>query len=351
VSGSGMEVVRVSGTPAERGRAAGTALAEPIHRSLAFYRAFLQRRGVGRGDLSRLLGPSRSAAERSLPDLVAEVDGLASGAGADPWEVFAVNAFEELEPLLAPVSAGTMERCTAFAVTGPEGTVLAHNEQWYAGDAGNAAVIVAQPDEGPAFASPAVVTCLPAVGMNAAGLAQGVMSLSAEDDGPGIPRVLVSRLALQAADLDDHVRRASIDGRSGGYGYVVAAVGGRARIVETSAAGHAILEGSGGHTNHYLDPELAERGDTSAGSTARLHRLQTLLAEREPRTPRDAMEILRDHEGELQSICLHPDPADGDEASSVLFSMVCHLEERRMWVAAGNPCTAPYEEIDIPEVA
>jgi hypothetical protein len=31
--------------------------------------------------------------------------------------------------------------------------------------------------------------------------------------------------------------------------------------------------------------------------------------------------------------------------------MVCHLEERRMWVAAGNPCTAPYVEIDVPEVA
>jgi hypothetical protein len=134
------------------------------------------------------------------------------------------------------------------------------------------------------------------VGMNAAGLAQGVMSLSAKDDGPGLPRVLVSRLALQAADLDDHVRRASIDDRSGGYGYVVAA-GGRARMVETSAAGHAILEGPGGHTNHYLDPELAERGDISAGSTARLDRMQTLLAEREPRTPQDAMEILRDHEG------------------------------------------------------
>jgi isopenicillin-N N-acyltransferase-like protein len=63
------------------------------------------------------------------------------------------------------------------------------------------------------------------------------------------------------------------------------------------------------------------------------------------------MEILRDHQGEPQGICLHPDPADGDEAASVLFSMVCHLEKRRMWVAAGNPCTARYEEIDIPEVA
>jgi isopenicillin-N N-acyltransferase like protein len=348
---SGMPVVRVGGNAAQRGRVAGAALAEPIHRSLAFYRGFLERRGARLDDLPRLLGPYREAAERALPALVAEVDGLAEGAEAPPWEVFAVNAFEELEPLLASVAAAPLERCTAFAVTGPDGTVLAHNEQWYAGDSGNAAVILAEPDGGPAFASPTVVTCLPAVGMNGSGLAQGVMSLSAEDDGRGIPRVLVSRLALQAADLDDHVRRAAIDGRSGGYAYVVAAAGDRARIVETSAGAHVVLEGPSGHTNHYLDPELAARGDTSAGSTARLGRLRTLLAERQPRTPQDAMEILRDHEGEPQSICLHPDAADGDEASSVLFSMVCHLEERRMWVAAGNPCTARYEEIDIPEVA
>jgi isopenicillin-N N-acyltransferase like protein len=211
-------------------------------------------------------------------------------------------------------------------------------------------VIVGQPSEGPAFASPTVVTCLPAVGMNAAGLAQGVMSLAAEDDGEGIPRVLVSRLALQASDLEDHLRRAAVDGRSGGYGYVVA-TSGRARIVETSASGHAVLEGPGGHTNHYLDPALAARGDDSPGSRARLERFRGLLAERRPATPEDAMDILRDHDSVPQSICLHPDPAEGDEAPAVLFSMVCHLEERRMWVAAGNPCTAPYEEIDLPEVA
>jgi hypothetical protein len=33
-----------------------------------------------------------------------------------------------------------------------------------------------------------------------------------------------------------------------------------------------------------------------------------------------------------------------------LFSMVCHLESRRMWVALGNPCESAYEEIDLPEL-
>ena len=59
------------------------------------------------------------------------------------------------------------------------------------------------------------------------------------------------------------------------------------------------------------------------------------------------MEILRDHEGDPQSICLHPDQKAGEEGEAVLFSMVCDVEEGRMWVAPDNPCVTPYEEIDL----
>ncbi len=343
-----MRIVRTEGSPRERGRAVGGALAEPIARSLEFYRSFLDRRGVSTAELSRRLGPFHRAAETSLPELVAEIDGLAEGADAPWWELFAANCWEELERVLE--LAPTPDRCSAFAVAGPEGTILAHNEQWYAGDAGNVAVTVQRPDGEVAFASPSVVTCLPAVGMNAAGVAQGVMSLAADDDGEGVPRVPVSRLALAGLDVDDASRRATVPGRSGGYAYVFAAPGGDMKVLETAASTHAVVEGRSGHTNHYLDPALGVRGHSWAGSVARLARLEQLLEQRNPTTPEAAMEILRDHDSAPQGICMHPDPAEGDEATAVLFSMVCHLESRRMWVAAGNPCREPYEEIDLPEL-
>jgi isopenicillin-N N-acyltransferase like protein len=345
-------VVRVSGGPERRGREAGRGLAEPIHRSLSFYRGYLERRGVRPADLPRLLAPYRAAAERRLPALLAEVDALAGGADADPWEVLAVNAFEELEPLLPePTTAPSLERCSSFSAIGPDGTILAHNEQWYAGDLGNAAVVVAVPNDGPPFASPTVVTCLPAVGMNAAGMGQAIMSLTASDDGEGVPRVLVSRHALGAVDRDDAGTRAGIEGRAGGYAHTFAATGGEAFTVETTARQVAVLEGPGPHTNHYLHPDLVEVGDPpSDGSRSRLDRTRALLQERPVRAPEDAMALLVDHEGDPQQICLHPDPAEGDETSAVLFSMVCHLEERRMWVADGPPCTAPFEELDLPEL-
>lgn len=344
-------VARAAGEPRRRGTAVGEAFAEPIARSLDFYRGFLGRRGIRAQDLPRLLGPYRDAAVSALPDLVAEIDGLAEGAGAPWWELFALNAFEELEPMLA-LSAPT-ERCTAFAVAGPEGTLLAHNELWYAGDAGNVGVVVAEPDPGPWFASPTVVTCLPAVGMNGAGVAQAIMSLTADDDTVGVPRVLVSRHGLQAGGIDDGAQRAAIPGRAGGYGHLLAERGGRAATLETSASGVAVLDGVTAHANHYLDPTLAASAPAaSTGSVARLERVRELIADRAPAGPEDATAILADHGGGgPETICLHPEDGEGDEASATLFAMVCHLESGRMWVAPGNPCRVPFEEVALGEVA
>src|SRR5439155_888786 len=111
-----------------------------------------------------------------------------------------------------------------------------HNEQWYAGDVGNVAVVAARPDDGPAFVSPTVVACLPAVGINGQGLAQSIMSLSADDDRVGIPRVLVSRHALGAAHAADAADRAGIEGRAGGYAHMLATADGETCVIETSSA-------------------------------------------------------------------------------------------------------------------
>src|SRR5207344_2288064 len=85
------------------------------------------------------------------------------------------------------------ERCSSVAVrTTDGGTLLAHNEHWLAGDAGNVVVLVDRPAGGRVpVASPTVVCCLPAVGINGHGTAQGIGSLTAVDDGVGVPRVLV----------------------------------------------------------------------------------------------------------------------------------------------------------------
>jgi hypothetical protein len=371
-------VVRAEGDPFGRGRQVGRALAEPIQRSLRFYHRYFDRRGVASQDLQDLLAPYLVAAETHTPESMATIKGMAEGAMAPVWELFAVNAFEELEPLLEPTDgrllflqrkegytsppdqvvagpagrsrpASRGERCSTFTVTGPGYTLLGHNEHWLAGDMGNVAVIVntGLPDD-MALAAPTVVCCLPAVGINERRVAQGIQSLTASDDGVGVPRVLVSRHSLSASSPEDAVRRATLPSRAGGYGHTFAFAGGEAFAVETTRTRQAVLPGAGPHTNHYLDPGLAEMGPSpSEGSTSRYERLMAVLGERQPSTPESVMEVLRDHEAEPQAVCLHPDTAEADEASAVLFSMVCDLEAGRMWVAPGNPCEVPYEEVDL----
>lgn len=336
-----LPVVVAEGGPRERGRAVGRELAEPIHRSLSFYRGIFERWGV---ELGPALAPYLAAAERSLPHLVAQIRGVAEGAEADFTELLAVNAYEELDESTDP------DRCSTFTAAGPGATILAHSEMWCIGDVGNVAVVVERPDDGPAVVSPTVVCSLPAVGVNAHGAAQGIDSLTARTDRVGVPRVLVSRHSLDARDRADAIARAGLAGRAGGYAHVYAFRGGDRVALETTADRVAIVDRPG-HTNHYLDPELAEVGDEpSAGSLSRLERLDALLAEKPPETPEDAMELLRDHAGEPQAICHHPDADDDAEESAVVFAFVAELESRRLWVAAGNPCEQSFEEVDLADV-
>jgi hypothetical protein len=378
-----LRVVRAHGDGTARGQQIGAALSDLIQRSVEFYHRYLDRRGVSSSTLQDLLTPYLMATESAYPEGISVLKGMSVGAMVPVLELFAINAFEELEPLLeapeggllflqrkegytsAPVPAdpdaappgfpGSMApptRCSSITISVPGTTLLAHNEHWLAGDSGNVAVVVDVPDGGrPAVVSPTVVCCLPAVGMNAHGAAQGIGSLTASDDRVGVPRVLVSRSSLEARDRADAIRRAAVTGRAGGYGHVYAFAGGETCVIETTATQHRVHPEAHVHTNHYVDPELAAMAPApSDGSRARFDRLTHLLEERRPSTPEDVMEILRDHGSSPQAICLHPDPAEGDEASAVVFSMVADVERGRMWVAPGTPCEQDYVEIDLPEL-
>ncbi len=363
---SGIRVVRSEGDPLTRGQQIGRELRDLLNESVDFYHRYFDRRGVSSHDLQELLTPFLVAAETHFPASMGTLKGMSVGAMVPVLELFAINAFEELEPMLESPDGGLLflqrkegyvtppvrpkvERCTSFSVATPDATIIAHNEHWLAGDAGNLAVVLSAADERAVrVASPTVVACLPAVGVNSFGGGQGIASLTASDDGLGAPRVLVSRHSLEARDRADAIVRAGMPARAGGYGHTFAFAGGDSFVVETTRERLAVLEAPAAHTNHYLDPELATLGPPpSPGSNARYSRLQHLLEEHPPTSAEDVMQILRDHEGSPQSICLHANPEEGDEADAIVFSMVAELEQNRMWVAAGTPCETEYEEIDL----
>ena len=90
-----------------------------------------------RNVLQDLLTPYLVAAETTYPESLAVLKGMSVGAMVPVLELFAINAFEELEPLLANPEGGGLlflqrkegylqpplppftERCSSFSVTSP----------------------------------------------------------------------------------------------------------------------------------------------------------------------------------------------------------------------------------------
>jgi isopenicillin-N N-acyltransferase-like protein len=104
------------------------------------------------------------------------------------------------------------------------------------------------------------------------------------------------------------------------------------------------------HTNHALDPSVSEvTFPTSQDSLRRFSRTADLAATVEP-TVESAVAILADHDGAPESICAHPDPAEGDEGSTILFAMVAEPARRSLTIAAGHACTGAFETFRIDDL-
>ena len=345
-----MRFVATHGSPFERGAQTGEAFAEAIGRSVAFNRRYLTRHGLAHDGLETILLPYLEASRRALPHLVEQIEGMAEGAGAPFLDLFFANAFEEVYGILElglPQPA-PLERCTDVAVGAPGGTLLGHTEQWYAGDDGEVGVVLDVPHDGPALLAPVVAGTLPLVGINAFGGSFGAMSLSAGDERVGVPRSLVARDVLDARDRADAVARATRDDRAGGYSYLCAFPDGDVVAIESTATTAAVLEVRE-HTNHALDPSVAAAAlPPSEGSRSRLARAHQLGPAAAP-TVEGLASVLADHDGAADAICAHPDPRDGEEASTILFAMICEPGTRTMWVTPGHACTGTFERFAIPE--
>jgi hypothetical protein len=308
--------------------------------------------GADRSRLEQLLAPYDRASIAVVPDLMELLDGMADGSDVDPVALRATNAFEELYVVLDPEALGApLERCTDALLAGPDGPILVHQEQWYAADADSIAVIVDEPDDRVAVVSPVVASGVPLVGMNATGTALGAMSLTATDERPGVPRMLVARRALDARDAAEAWRTVTMPERAGGYTWCYAFADGTTSIIETTATAAADLSGAAMHTNHALDDAVATACPTaSEGSRSRLARMRALTAERDVWTVEQASALLGDHGAEGQDICVHPDPAEGPGASAIMFGMVADVANQTLWVAPGNPCVHAFEPYALDEL-
>jgi isopenicillin-N N-acyltransferase like protein len=359
--------VRVAGTAQERGRQYGEQAAARVRRSVSAYReVFAEVAGwdwaTVRAEAARFEAPIASVHPRYLD----EMRGLADGAGLDFLDVLAINVRTEVmfaAKARQAAAAGRPGECSAFAAApapGQDGPVLiGQNWDWLPHVADTVVVLEARQDEGPDFVTVVEAGLLAKTGMNSSGLGLVTNALVTADDlgQPGLPYHVLLRAILDAENVSDALVTLQAGFRSSSANYLIAHRDGLVLDVEASPGDFSrlyfVFPDDGGvalHTNHFLSDRFGRR-DVSVwampDSPVRLQRLRAGVAAAPGRSLAAFQALLSDHANYPSGICCHPDPrmAPADQGMTAT-SVLMDLSAGRLWLTDGNPCTAPYRELD-----
>lgn len=356
-------VVRVQGSPAERGFRHGRELAEPIGRFYDRYMAEATRtkpdatgktiEPLSERDLVSFAWSHLPESRAFAPDLVEECEAIASGAGVAFEKVWFLNCFDEAgnyRQYRKQNAAG--ERCTTFAATGRSTvggvTYIAQNwdiSYWY-----DCVILEILPGGGEigayVYTHPGIVG---GSGVNAAGVALVWNSLHPNDCRTGLPCTFLVRKALQRDTLPLAIQ-ATVDGvRAIGFNFILGADFGAVNV-EATATRHKLRYVSThyGHANHYDEPEQAAYEANPSKvmmSFVKGGRMSQVLDELAPRIDLEACKrILSDHACHPGSICVHHDPAhnrpDSHSQSALIYVPAAGL----MLSTNGPACENPFQE-------
>ena len=183
-----------------RGTAIGGAWRERITAGWESYERLFAAAGAGSG-------LQREVAERSLdrtrswaPALAEEIDGIAAGAGLEPWRVAALNARTEI---LAAAGAATAGECSTFVLAppggGPPRTIQTWD--WYEALRDNMLLLTVATGDGRTVHLFTEFGIVGKIGVNDAGLGLHFNILHHRDDGrgAGVPVHVVARRILDEA--------------------------------------------------------------------------------------------------------------------------------------------------------
>ena len=361
--------VRVEGPAYQRGQQYGTQAAERVQNSVRSYaRVFAHLTGWDWPAVRREAARFETPVGEFRPAYLEEMRGIADGAGLDLADILAINVRTEVmyaaKARRAPLAgSGTAQvaECSAFARVPapgqPGGPVIGQNWDWLAHAAQTLTVLEARPDDGPDFVTVVEAGLLAKAGLNSAGLALVTNALvTAADVGePGLPYHVLLRAILDCATVTDVLSVLQAGTRSSSANYLVAQAGGAALDIEAAPGDltqlYLLYPDDGGlllHTNHF---QSALNGRTDLGlwampsSAVRLQRLRAGAGKRDL----DGFGVLlADHADYPHSICAHHDPAAHPlDRSGTIVSLLMDTGSRQLWLAAGHPCQAPYQRLDV----
>jgi len=342
-------LIEASGSPYEVGVAIGRAAGAAINEATLSTRggiALATRHPDAMPMVDRYLDATREA----TPNLVAEMQGIADGAGVPLLEIFIMNAAAELHQ----ATGFFEESCTVVGITQAgtaDGSVLlAHNEDATAGWGNYAYVVRAEPSEGPAYVAFTYAGLLLHQGVNAAGIGSVGNALYAQDARPGVPKLLAYRQIMSESTIEGAIRAATSSTRAFGNNHLIANSEGDIYDVEVTGTRWALHHAGNrfiAHGNHLVAPEMADldANDDLLNSRLRQKRVERLVDSNWGRIDTGVLTgIMSDHSNYPGSVCKHHVPESELEYGTI-GSVVIDVTNRTLRACAGNPCRSEWREV------
>jgi isopenicillin-N N-acyltransferase-like protein len=366
-------LIEISGTPTDRGRAYGEAAREEIARSLDFYRgAFAASSGLNWTEVLDKARLWRGIVQAAAPHILAEMDGIAEGAGVGADDILALNARGEIvrsrDSAFTQMGASTqvgeeepVDGCSSFALlseaTGDGHVYCGQNWDWREGTAATTVMVrIVQPPK------PTVIMQVEAGqvgrhGVNSAGVALNGNGLDGRfGTPPGLPQPLLRRLILDSPTFTEALKVPFSVRQHIATNLLFTHRDGVAIDLETTPLNHHWGYPTAGvlvHGNHYQYGIPNAIADTyRVSSPDSLFRVP--IIERGMARVRDAgdsaavrktvVDVMSDHFDDPNGVCAHVNPADEEHKRyQTMMSSLVDLTAGEYRIIGGNPCEGEYQ--------
>ncbi|MBT2584558.1 C45 family peptidase [Arthrobacter sp. ISL-95] len=355
--------------PRERGLDIGRTWDAQTRNTAKLYSDFFATIGIAQQKVRDIAERSHEALRAWSPTLAEEAEGWATGAGLETWQLSVVNARTEILAA-APKKRGSHECSTAVYAPAAHGAPQTlQTWDWHDDLAPEGLLLELTPAPGRTTKTFTEFGTLGKIGVNSEGLGLhfNILAHASDDDSAGVPVHAIARRILdEASALDQAIAIAASARVSASTVFTVFTAGSgapaadgnstprRAVSIEVSPAGTAVVDaGSDGwllHTNHFLDPVLAQEDaiEEDALSPQRLAHLGRVRSELAGLGVGDRAKQFCSSEGASSVVCFHPDAsAPPHEQWQTLLTISINSGDCSLAYAAANPADAARDGFQI----